>query len=151
MPIEIDGKQTGINLKGFIDRIDEKDGYLRIIDYKTGRVNAADLKLKTWEDLNTPGKHDKIFQLLFYTHLYSLAHGIPHTGIQAGIFSFRNLSNGLITPVLPEGKSIHESIPDFGEVLAALVASLFDPAIPIRQTDEIKVCEYCSYRSVCNR
>lgn len=140
-----------VKLKGVIDRIDQLAGEMRIIDYKTGRVNATDLKLKTWEDLNTPGKHDKIFQLLFYAHLYSAAHGFPAAGIQAGIFSFRNLNNGLITPVLPEGKSVLESIPDFGEVLAALIASLFDLATPIRQTEDIKVCEYCSYRSVCNR
>ena len=34
--INIDGKIEGVKLKGIIDRIDSKDGKIRIIDYKTG-------------------------------------------------------------------------------------------------------------------
>ena len=35
-----------VRLKGVIDRVDYFDGQLRVIDYKTGKIEGADLKNK---------------------------------------------------------------------------------------------------------
>ena len=37
LPLEYQGGTHLINMKGIIDRVDEKDGIIRVIDYKTGR------------------------------------------------------------------------------------------------------------------
>lgn len=64
------GKEASIKLFGYIDRVDEKDGVTRIIDYKTG---SDKLVYKDIPELfNTDGKHinKALIQTLLYTYVY---------------------------------------------------------------------------------
>lgn len=83
-----------VKLKGTIDRIDECDGQLRIIDYKTGKVALGNVQIAEWETLITEEKQSKAFQLLCYALMYENTN--PNQTITAGIFSFKNASAGLL-------------------------------------------------------
>ena len=50
-------------IKGNVDRIEERNGTIRIIDYKTGKVEKANVMLKTWKGLTEDIKNDKIIQV----------------------------------------------------------------------------------------
>jgi len=69
-PITVNGKESTVKLYGIIDRVDEKDGKIRIVDYKTGG-DALD-----YTDIDglfdpTSGKMNKaLLQTLFYTYIY---------------------------------------------------------------------------------
>ena len=61
-----------VNLKGYIDRVDAKDGAARIIDYKTG---GGSLEFKDWSDLFIHELESKkqvphVLQILLYGYLY---------------------------------------------------------------------------------
>lgn len=63
-------KNENVKLRGTIDRMDEWNNAIRIIDYKTGSVDQSKLKVNTIEDVFEEADYDKAFQLLFYTLLY---------------------------------------------------------------------------------
>lgn len=64
------GETASIKISGYIDRVDEKDGVTKIIDYKTG---SDKLSFKDIESLfNSDGKHinKALIQTLLYTYAY---------------------------------------------------------------------------------
>lgn len=83
-----------INLKGKLDRIDEKNGTLRIIDYKTGSVTPTQVEIVDWEDITADYDHSKAFQLLCYALMYHSQK--PISSVEAGIISFKKLGAGLM-------------------------------------------------------
>jgi len=85
-----------VYLTGKVDRVDEYNGILRIIDYKTGKVEQPAVEISNWEDLTTDyKKYSKSFQVL--TYAYMMNHETPlKLPIEAGIISFKNLNKGFL-------------------------------------------------------
>ncbi|WP_031426599.1 PD-(D/E)XK nuclease family protein [Flavimarina sp. Hel_I_48] len=85
-----------INLRGTVDRMDVMNETTRIIDYKTGNVTAAELKLTDWELLTADyKKHAKAFQVLCYSLMLFKKSGLPDN-LEAGVISFKNLNSGFL-------------------------------------------------------
>jgi hypothetical protein len=141
-----------VKLTGRFDRIDDYSGSIRIIDYKTGKVEPNELKFKSWDELSTNSKLDKCFQLLFYAFLYSHSGYKVIQPILPGIISFRNLSQGFMEVKLPDDEHVGtESLRKFGSILKSILSEIFNPEIPFSQTDIVDNCKFCSFASVCNR
>ncbi|MCC6691503.1 MAG: PD-(D/E)XK nuclease family protein, partial [Bacteroidia bacterium] len=66
---EINVGNKTIKLKGKTDRVDTNGIVTRIIDYKTGRADDKELKIKNWDELKIDIKLNKSFQLLMYAWL----------------------------------------------------------------------------------
>ena len=120
-------------IKGNVDRIEECNGTIRIIDYKTGKVEAANVGLKTWKGLIEDIKNDKIIQVLAYAFMYeNEANDKP---IEAGIISFKNLKSGFLPFNFKEEKDeksiIDEEImTNYLEQLVLLLTEILDENIP---------------------
>ncbi len=149
---EVAGRKTDVKIKGKIDRIDQWDGVTRIIDYKTGSVQAADLNLKAWEELAREPRMAKVFQLLTYAWLYYKNHAKTGETIQTGNITLRRISAGFMKVKLPGGQEIGaESIAIFEDILLELVGTIMDPEVPFRQAEKVEQCRYCPFTSICNR
>ena len=123
-------------IKGNVDRIEERNGTIRIIDYKTGKVDKANVMLKTWNGLTEDIKSDKIIQVLAYAYMYeNEAKGKP---IEAGIISFKNLKSGFLPFVFKEEKElnsiINESVlSNYIQQIVLLLGEILDENIPFEE------------------
>jgi len=132
-PVRIFNKE--VYIIGYVDRIDKVDGKLRIIDYKTGKVDPDKLKIKPnqWEEnfhfLLEDSKYDKLFQLFTYAWLYHKANPDKFTHFSAGIISSRKYKGGLHQIKLDNSPFIpFETMSAFEETLVKLFEEIFDPS-----------------------
>jgi len=81
-------------IKGNVDRIELRNGRIRIIDYKTGKIEKNNVTLKDWNGLTDDIKNDKIIQVLAYAFMFEKE--AKNREIEAGIISFKNLKSGFL-------------------------------------------------------
>lgn len=85
-----------VYLKGTVDRVDEFNGKMRIIDYKTGRVEQSKVEVVDWEEITSDyDRYSKPFQILTYALMMNAQEPLPET-VEAGIISFKNLKEGFL-------------------------------------------------------
>lgn len=131
-----------IFLRGSIDRLDRYNGVLRIVDYKSGKVDPAKLKIADWNSLKGDEKRRSIFQILFYSHAEKSFLKTEQELI-AGIISFKNTERY----VLPFGMKskgnknyIHvvnqEIILSYESFLIELIQEIFDISKPFTTLEE---------------
>ena len=147
-----------MNLKGFIDRIDEKEGKIRILDYKTGTGN---LEFKSWNEV-FEHNNDKRPKYVLQTFLYGLFYKNEAQGkiMIPGIYYMRDVfKDSFVTELIYKpDKQTKKVVDDFSEFeeeftshLTDCLEEIFDPAVPFFQTTSTEPCKYCSYTSICNR
>jgi ATP-dependent helicase/nuclease subunit B len=146
-----------IHLKGFVDRVDQYGGTIRIIDYKTGLVDKKELELGEWSDLTNDSEMDKCFQLLMYAYLLEDEFRITDANVEAGIISLKRVKTGFLPVTLPYGgddmnKGIdHESLKNFEDILIGILQEMFDPQVPFDQTENVDTCKWCPFINLCGR
>ncbi|WP_204344610.1 PD-(D/E)XK nuclease family protein [Psychroserpens algicola] len=134
--IHIDDITTTVSLTGKVDRVDEYDGTLRIIDYKTGRVEPSKVHVTNWEDITTDyDKYSKSFQVLMYAYMMYKSNFIS-LPVEAGIISFKSLSSGVLkfAKKIPQSNSkdyaiTSETLDAFEIELKRLISELYNPDI----------------------
>lgn len=138
-PISVDLQLKGIKfpvrIKGKIDRIDEVDGIIRIIDFKTGKVDSNQLKIKDWSLLATDEKYTKSFQILTYAFMYKQQHLKTNNdqALESGIISFKNLKSGFMKL---NGSVITDDIlEEYYSELNQLINQIFDKNIPFEEKE----------------
>ncbi|MCF6346840.1 MAG: PD-(D/E)XK nuclease family protein [Flavobacteriaceae bacterium] len=124
--ITIEGLNFPIHLKGQADRIDEVDGVIRIIDYKTGKVTQPQLIIKNWDLLTSDYKYSKSFQVLFYALLYTQMNTIDldSTQLESGIISFKNLKSRFLK--VNKNNVSKDDLDNFTIQLKQLILEIFD-------------------------
>jgi len=152
-PIE-NGRQH-VNLKGFIDRIDQKEGRTRILDYKTGTGKLDFKNLSEVFEHNKDNRPKFVLQTFLYCILYQHINNTSNAA--PGIFYIRDVFKDDFETELTD-KERKEKVTDFAayEVdfkahLTACLEEIFNPENPFTQTTNEKICQYCPYIGVCNR
>lgn len=154
------GEKLPVRLIGFADRVDQlPDGRLRVVDYKTGLVQAHEMKLQKRNEtaadaaerlvLDATYSADKVRQLWLYRFMLA-QNGRP--AADAAIISLRNLPAG----PMPADMSFltadgQEFLPRSEELLSRIINRILDPQEPIRKTDDLDKCQYCPYKGICAR
>jgi len=142
--IQIDGIDFPIKIHGQVDRVDELNGVLRIIDYKTGMVNSTNLKVLDFENLREE-KHHKAIQVLLYAYLYtkSKKHNFEKQ-IEGGIYSFKNLNNGFLSVNFssnyrkPDVSITEEKLEEFIEEIKSYIKEIYTLDVAFIEPADLK-------------
>jgi ATP-dependent helicase/nuclease subunit B len=141
--ITIEGVDFPIKIIGIVDRIDELDGVTRIIDYKTGKVEANQLKMSDFSLLSENYKYTKAMQVMLYSYLYSVKTKLPNSQVQSGVISFKNLNAGFLKMNFsekPRGidyEVSEERIHDFMFEIKNLIRVILDPNTPFIENKDL--------------
>ncbi len=130
-----------IYIKGKVDRIDELDGQVRVIDYKTGKVTRNEIVLMDWELITEDYKYSKAIQVLAYAYMYHKEQHVVNS-FEGGIISFKNLQEGFLkfgTKQSVRGKIDHQITSDvfdqFMMQLKQLILEIFEIETPFIQKE----------------
>ena len=142
--ITIKGIDFPVKLHGQVDRVDELNGVLRIIDYKTGMVSSANLRVPEFENLRDE-KHLKAIQVLLYAYLFTKSKNYNFTQpLEAGIYSFKNLNSGFL-PIdfalprkKPETNITAEKLEEFITELKIYIKEIYNPEIDFIEPADLR-------------
>ena len=162
-----------VRFKGFIDRLDEVDGLLRIVDYKTG---ADSQTFKDWSQLyfaQEKSQHRKAIAQIF---LYSEAvlrlvengkaqqEGLSwlqprHNQVQPSLYQLKGMCSNKehYNPLIRlnqteiEGYATSEIRDSYCHELHEVLLRLFSPDVPFAQTEDEEACRYCAFKAICAR
>ena len=131
------GIEHPISFHGVIDRIDRKDGVLRILDYKTGKTEPKELRPKEISDCLSDAAFSKAFQVMFYSMLW--AEDNQSSPFKAGVISVKNMSRGVLYLTLgTDTKRTDLDTSDldiFEKNLEQMVIEIYHPEIPFKEAD----------------
>lgn len=150
IPLVLKGETQNytILLKGTIDRVEEVNGKIRVVDFKTGNTKPKDVQLKIGDqdvlsNLILSGKEGTkhALQLIAYAYMYHHKYQVwpNETGILSLMKAHRGLllfSNNLFT------------LPELGEmfpvILTDLLNVIYDEGIPFQHKEaHFSFCTYC--------
>ncbi len=131
-----------VRLTGTIDRLEEVNGMLHLLDYKTGKALQRELQVTIGVNLASYPYH-KAFQLLTYSWLYEKTYSLQKP-MEASIISFKNMGQGFMNFCLKDkpgrtalkNTQIDASVLEWYEqALTNLLYEIFNPAIPFMQKE----------------
>ncbi|MCY1722281.1 PD-(D/E)XK nuclease family protein [Prolixibacteraceae bacterium Z1-6] len=151
--VDINGAKTSICVGGKIDRVDQVDGQVRVLDYKTGNVDSLVFsKITDLFDGEIKKPKKEILQALIYS--WGLSKNLSNYEIQPAIYSLRSLFADNFSPDVKMGKNcvlFSDLKEDFEINLKKLVAEIYSEQNTFTQTEHIEKCQYCPYSVICRR
>ena len=142
--IDIDGIDFPVKIHGNVDRVDELNGEIRIIDYKSGMVKSSELKVLDFEQLREKEQY-KAIQVLLYAFLYSKSKNFDFSKkLKGGIFSFKNLNEEFLAINFssnyrkPDTIITEEKLEEFIAELKVYIKEIYNPEVPFIEPADLK-------------
>ena len=147
----------GFRFKGIVDRLDSfLPGTLRIVDYKTGKVEDADIHIS---DSNAQAVCDRLFgpvnkgrpKIALQLFLYDrFVNAVPEYASKLLVNSIYQTADLFVKQV--EDVPVCESFCEMAaERLKSLLDEMADLSVPFRRTDQTDTCKNCDFKMLCGR
>lgn len=155
--VKVSGEFCGQRFKGFIDRLDSfAEGQVRIVDYKTGKVLKDDEHI---DDGNAEDIAGKIFaadvkdrpkialQFFIYDMLVQSRPEVRGREICNCVYSTAHLFSE--PPVeVPMNRKFYDAV---CSRLEETLEEMYDLSVPFRRTEDVEICRYCDFKTICGR
>lgn len=150
-----------IGLKGIIDRVDEKDGIIRLVDYKSGADKKDFASIESLFDRDNKTRNKAALQTMLYGLLYLETNSgtVPYP-LKPAVFNLKSIFEDDFDPSLQMGSGRGAKVeiasyqtyePEFREGLKVCVSEIFDPLIPFNQTEDEEKCKRCPFQNICHK
>lgn len=150
--------RTEIQLKGFIDRIDEVRDAVRIIDYKSGSGTSVFTSVESLFDKEDKDRAKAVMQVFMYSWMLGAAPA--GKTIQPGIYYmctlFSDSFDASVSRRIERTKT--EPVTDFSAYSEAFEGELrrcldeiFGRETPFTQTTTEKACAWCPFKDICGK
>lgn len=162
--IDIMVNDIRIRVGGRIDRVDEMNGHLRIVDYKTGTHEPPKEKIKMENVVSLDKEHERYYLQAF---LYALAEmenmSISQQGERGGnlpiqpvlFFPIKAAAGDYDPSLMINGEVVddfaNQHAKAFTDGLQNILADIFNPDKPFTCTNDTKTCEYCKLGLICGK
>ncbi len=154
--VEVDGQLVQLRVGGIIDRIDSKDGRIRIVDYKTG---GEPRPVENIESLFIPSESRSgyIFQTFLYAAIMTKKQSVP---VAPALLYIHKAASSTYSPVITIGDpykpkvevtDFREYNEEFRKHLQKVLQEIYNPEEPFRQTEFDSQCGYCDFKTLCRR
>ena len=141
---------TQFTISGKADRIDRRDGAVRIIDYKTGILQDQDVKVSKKTD-SVSDIPEKALQLMIYKYLYLKEHPeVRPDSVTASLYGLKNKK--MCFDLNVELQALKDDFMGYMEtLLTETLASIIDPNMPFTQSNDAKLkpCHFCPAKAIC--
>jgi hypothetical protein len=140
---------------GTIDRMDSKDGTLRIVDYKTGGFPKAAADIAA---LFTPAENrpNYIFQTFLYAAIMTRQ---QKQKVAPSLLYIHQAASADYKPYIEIGQRNNKTFvedftpyeEEFRELLTQLLSDIFNSEQPFNQTKFVNKCEFCDFKALCKK
>nr|WP_321377593.1 PD-(D/E)XK nuclease family protein [uncultured Bacteroides sp.] len=140
---------------GTIDRMDSKDGTLRIVDYKTGGFPKAAADIAA---LFTPAENrpNYIFQTFLYAAIMTRQ---QKQKVAPSLLYIHQAASADYKPYIEIGLRTNKTFvedftpyeEEFRELLTQLLSNIFNSEQPFNQTKFVNKCEFCDFKALCKK
>jgi len=141
-----------VNFKGSIDRIDKVGELVRIIDYKSGSGATSFNDISQLFDSSKDKRPYQILQVVIYGMFYLSDN--PSVQLSPAVYYLRSIFKEF-NPTIFYGKhpinDLSIYMTEFKEKFNELIEEMFNPEVPFSQTLNVKNCEWCAFKKLCNR
>jgi RecB family exonuclease len=153
------GQRRKISIVGHIDRVDEKDGVYRMLDYKTGSDEPVFRNVAALFERDGRHQNKAALQTLIYSWLFQQAHP-EWPRFEPALVAPRYLNSSRAADTRLQETDARqpvsaERVPDLltqmTKHLSDLLAELLDPQVPFDQTTDAARCQYCDFIGICGR
>lgn len=175
LDIELASGNIQVKIAGKIDRVELVKGMIRVIDYKTGKINNLSVNDKSRNPIpideilleSTKNGHEKVRQLWLYQYLVlkkmeaegglKLKERVFESifyPVTAGFYSLREIEKGFIhNPLKFEDNITAEEYISITEsyISRFIKERLLNIEEPFQKTIDTTICKFCDYKSICGR
>lgn len=170
-PVKSTDKQRvwSVKMTGSLDRVQNYGRDVKILDYKTGKVEAGNLRVTVKKEdagdedalsaaidkIFSDSKYDKLFQLSVYALMYDHWAKEKPSSVRVGIVSTREINMNHPDYILDGTLFGEEDVLIYKELLAErlnqLFYEIFDDSESFTQTNDEEKCKMCDFLHLCSR
>ena len=145
-------KEIEIETGGRIDRLDEVEGCVRVVDYKTGN-HVPDVRCMEQLTGWSPTHEGYYLQTFLYAYA-QMRESAPGTNVKPILLYPSKAGAKDYDPTLHIGREVVDNFPNlfaqqFVEALKSRISEIFDPKVPFTQCPDWRACDRCDFRLLC--